>query len=102
VPDGETLGDDTGVAGAWVGVAAGGLAGGSVFGSQAPNTATLAASTVDKINDLLIVFSFFVYRTRDACRPQRDIHTAGMMLKRLSANNGNLPSFTAHHQHCVR
>src|SRR5258706_11692877 len=30
------------------------------FGSQAPNTATLAARIVDNINDLLIVFLLFI------------------------------------------
>jgi hypothetical protein len=56
---GEALGDATGLAvAAGLGVATGGLFSGAlVFGSQAPNTATLAAKTVANINDLLIVFS---------------------------------------------
>jgi hypothetical protein len=52
---GEGLGEETGLATVTgVGVAAG-LLGTSGFGSQAPRTATLAAKTVDNINDLLIV-----------------------------------------------
>ena len=60
---GEATGDATGDAsGLAVATGAGvtvGLFGTLVFGSQAPNTATLAAKIVDNISDLLIVFSFY-------------------------------------------
>ena len=54
-PVGDGTGDGSGLATVTgVGVAAG-LFGTSGFGSQAPRTATLAAKTVDKINDLLMI-----------------------------------------------
>jgi hypothetical protein len=53
---GEAAGDARGLAVETGAGVATGLFGASVFGSQAPNTATLAAKTVDKIIDLLIVF----------------------------------------------
>ena len=70
-PVGEALGEVAGLAdGATVGLAAGGLFGGVlVFGSQAPNMATVAARIVDNINDLLIVFLLSNRNTRTKCRP---------------------------------
>ena len=78
-PVGEALGLVTGLAdGATVGLATGGLFGAVlVFGSQAPNTATLAAKTVDKINDLLIVFLLSNRNTRTTSAAQTP--TAGLM-----------------------
>ena len=58
---GEATGEAAGLAvTAGTGVAAG-FSGTLTFGSQAPNTATLAAKTVDNINDLLIVFLLIGY-----------------------------------------
>lgn len=73
-----------------------------VFGSQAPNTATLAAKTVDKINDLLIVFLLKSRKTRTKRRPQHRHHSR-TEVKRLSANDRTfcLP-FAAPHQRCAR
>ena len=80
-PVGEALGDVTGLAaGATVGVAVGGLFGGVlVFGSQAPSTATLAAKTVDKINDLLIVILLSNRNTRTKGPSAAQTSTAGLM-----------------------
>jgi len=59
VPDGDGLGIGDGLEDATgIGVVTG-LTGSGVFGSQAPNTATLAARRVEIINDLLIVFSSY-------------------------------------------
>jgi hypothetical protein len=56
---GEALGDVTGLdVAVGAGVDAGGL-GGSVFGSQAPRTAIPAVRTVDRIIDLLMIFSSY-------------------------------------------
>ena len=61
-----------GATGAGVGV---GLFGAGVFAVelQAPITATLAAKTVDNINDLLIVFLLMKWTNADQRRPPADI-----------------------------
>ena len=58
-PVGDVVGDGTGLDVAeGTGVAGVGL-GASTFGSHAPSTATEAAKTVDKIIDLLMIFSSY-------------------------------------------
>jgi hypothetical protein len=80
VEAGEAAGEPLGLAtGEFKGDAAGGVV--TVLGfvttalfevpEQAPNTATLAAKTVDKINDLLIVFSSLLLEHADVCPQNR-------------------------------
>ncbi|MEO6485032.1 MAG: hypothetical protein ABIO54_05955 [Pyrinomonadaceae bacterium] len=82
---GEATGKAVGLAVATGTGVATGLFGTSVFGSQAPNTATLAARTVDNINDLLIVFLLLICDA-DENRPLNR-HPQPDDAMRLSAND---------------
>jgi hypothetical protein len=81
-----TSGDEPGFAGEPVGEGTGldvadgeGVAGTgfgtSALGSQAPNTATVAARTVDNIIDLLMIFLIFDSNTRTRAFRFADIHS---------------------------
>ena len=64
VPAGEVLGLSNGLDDATGTGVVTGLTGSGVLGSQAPNTATLAARRVEIINDLLIVFFLIIPNSR--------------------------------------
>ena len=82
---GEATGEAVGLAVATGTGVATGLFGTSVFGSQAPNTVTLAARTVDNINDLLIVFLPLICDADENCPLNRHPQPDDAM--RLSAND---------------